>query len=117
MDTPPGEVVCVGEACWESYRCSDSDDINDIILITRRAEVRMANLIVRNVEDEVVRALKARSGEHGVSAEEEHRRILRQALLQPRRRSFAEVLAEIPNVGIDEDFTRSQDDGRADVFD
>ena len=77
----------------------------------------MANLIVRNVEDELVKALKARSGEHGISAEEEHRRILRRALLKPRPRSLAEVLAEIPNVGIDEDFTRSQDDERADVFD
>ncbi len=76
----------------------------------------MANLIVRNVEEEVVKALKARSGEHGVSAEEEHRRILRQALLRPRQRSFAEVLSRIPDVGTDEDFARKQDEERDDVF-
>ncbi len=80
-------------------------------------EFVMANLIVRNVEDEVVKALKARSGEHGISAEEEHRRILRAALLMPRKRSFAEVLSLIPNVGVDEDFSRLQDDKRANVFD
>lgn len=31
----------------------------------------MANLIVRNIDDEIVKALKARAGEHGVSAETE----------------------------------------------
>ena len=77
----------------------------------------MANLIVRNVEDEIVRALKARSGEHGISAEEEHRRILRRALLEPRQRSFAEALSRIPDVGEDEDFARVQDERSSDVFD
>lgn len=77
----------------------------------------MANLIVRNVEEEVVKALKARSGKHGVSAEEEHRRILRQALLKPRQRSLAEALADIPDVGKDEDFARVQDGTSRDVFD
>ncbi len=77
----------------------------------------MANLIVRNVEDEVVKALKAQSGKNGVSAEEEHRRILRRALLKPRPKSFAEALMEIPNVGKDEDFERVQDERPIDVFD
>ena len=77
----------------------------------------MANLIVRNVEDEVVKALKAQSGKNGVSAEEEHRRILRRALLKPRQKSFAEALMEIPNVGRDEDFERVQDDRPVDVLD
>ena len=77
----------------------------------------MANLLVRNVEDEVVEALKARSGQHGVSAEEEHRRILRSALLRPRRKSFAEVLSTMPDVGQDKDFERVQDDPSQDVFD
>ncbi len=40
----------------------------------------MAQLLVRNLEDELVRDLKKRAGEHGVSVEEEHRRILREAL-------------------------------------
>lgn len=76
----------------------------------------MANLIVRNVEEEVVKALKARSGEHGISAEEEHRRILRQVLLKRRQRSFSEVLQRIPSVGADEDFARKQDDEASNVF-
>ena len=77
----------------------------------------MANLLVRNLEDEVVDALKARSGVHGVSAEEEHRRILRAALLGPRKKSFAEVLQSIPDVGIDGDFERRQESANANVFD
>ena len=77
----------------------------------------MANLLVRNIDDEVVEALKARSGRHGLSAEEEHRRILRAALLGPRRKSFAEVLLSIPSVGEDADFERLQDDVATDVFD
>ena len=77
----------------------------------------MANLLVRNVEDEVVQALKARSGQHGISAEEEHRRILRSALLMPRKKSLAEVLLTIPNVGEDEDFSRVQNGESRNVFD
>jgi len=41
----------------------------------------MAQLIVRNIEEKMVKKLKQRAGEHGVSMEEEHRRILRVALL------------------------------------
>jgi plasmid stability protein len=76
----------------------------------------MANLLVRNVEDDVVDALKARSGKHGVSAEEEHRQILRAALLKPRKKSFSEVLSAIPNVGDDQDFARVQDGDVKNVF-
>ena len=39
------------------------------------------SLHVRNVEDELARALKRRAAEKGKSAEAEHRDILRQALL------------------------------------
>lgn len=38
------------------------------------------NLHVRNVDDDVARALKKRASEKGVSAEAEHREILKQAL-------------------------------------
>ena len=76
----------------------------------------MANLVVRNIDDDVVRALKARAGEHGISAEAEHRRILESALMMPKKRSFAEVLLSIPNVGVDQDFERVEDDGAEDVF-
>ena len=66
----------------------------------------MANLIVRNIDDAIVQALKLRASRNGVSAEAEHRRILQQALLQPQKKSFAEVLTLIPEVGNDSDFER-----------
>ena len=68
----------------------------------------MADLLVRGVSEEIVRALKERAGAHGRSAEAEHRDILAAALLGPRKRSFAEVLASMPNVGTDVDFERVQ---------
>ena len=66
----------------------------------------MADLLVRGVDEDVVRALKERAGAHGRSAEAEHREILASALVRPRRRSLAEVLARMPNLGLDEDFER-----------
>jgi plasmid stability protein len=66
----------------------------------------MPDLLVRGVGDEIVRALKERAGARGRSAEAEHRAILMEALARPRRRSFAEVLASMPDVGFDADFER-----------
>jgi plasmid stability protein len=40
----------------------------------------MAQLIVRNLDEGIVDALKARAARHGRSAEAEHRRILESAL-------------------------------------
>jgi plasmid stability protein len=40
----------------------------------------MAQLLVRNIPDALAKTLKKRAVEHGVSAEEEHRRILQEAL-------------------------------------
>ncbi|MEB3338081.1 MAG: DNA-binding protein [Leptolyngbyaceae bacterium] len=77
----------------------------------------MANLIVRNIDDAVVQALKQRASRHGVSAEAEHRKILEQVLLHPPQKSLAEVLRLIPNVGNDTDFERIQDDAKPHVFD
>jgi antitoxin FitA len=77
----------------------------------------MANLIVRNIDEKIVKALKKRASTHGISAEAEHREILEQALLQPQRKSFADVLSQIPNVGNDSDFERSQDDTTRQIFD
>ena len=64
----------------------------------------MAQLIVRNIDDELVARLKRRAAAHGWSAEEEHRRLLRQAL---RSEGLADRLRDIPDVGDDEDFVRS----------
>ena len=66
----------------------------------------MADLLVRGIDETLVRALKTRAGAHGRSAEAEHRAILAAALSGPRKRSFAEVLASIPDVGTDADFER-----------
>ena len=78
----------------------------------------MADLLVRGVDEALVRALKERAGAHGRSAEAEHREILAAALARPRKRSFAEVLASMPEVGIDADFERVESEGKAPrVFD
>ncbi|MEP7010855.1 MAG: DNA-binding protein [Acidobacteriota bacterium] len=70
-----------------------------------------AQLIVRNLEEEVVRELRMRAASHGRSAEAEHREILREALLPGRRKmSLQEFLLTMPNVG--EDADRSEDRGR-----
>jgi antitoxin FitA len=70
----------------------------------------MTDLIVRNVNEAIANALKAQASQHGISAEAEHRRILEQALLRPKKKSFLEMLGQIPDVGTDEDFARGQDD-------
>ena len=44
----------------------------------------MADLLVRGVDDALVRTLKARAGAHGRSAEAEHRAILAAALAVSR---------------------------------
>ena len=66
----------------------------------------MPDLLVRGVDEEIVRALKERAVAHGRSAEAEHREILVAALVRPRKRSFAEVLASMPDVGVGADFER-----------
>jgi len=77
----------------------------------------VANLVVRNLDEDIVRALKQRAAEHGRSAEAEHRAILEAALIKTRRRSLAEVLASMPDVGCDEDFERIDEQGARRVFD
>jgi plasmid stability protein len=73
----------------------------------------MSQLIVRNLEEEVIRELKLRAARHGRSAEAEHREILREALLPARaRKSLKELLLFMPTAGEDADFERSPDSGR-----
>lgn len=71
----------------------------------------MANLLVRGIDEALVKALKQRAVAHGRSAEAEHREILAAALLRPRRRTFAAVLAAMPDVGDDSDFERVEGTG------
>ncbi len=77
----------------------------------------MPSLVVRNIDSEIVQALKVRAGEHGISAEAEHRKILELILLKPKRKSFSEALLAIPNVGLDSDFERIEDESVNHVFD
>lgn len=74
----------------------------------------MPQLIVRQIEEKVVKKLKEQAGQHGVSMEEEHRRILREALLgsSEKKLSFKEYLLQMPDVGPDELFERDRDLGR-----
>jgi antitoxin FitA len=68
-------------------------------------EIFVADLLVRDVEEAVAGALEERAAERGRSVEAEHRAILASALARPRKRkrererTFAEVLASMPEVG------------------
>jgi antitoxin FitA len=67
----------------------------------------MAQLIVRNLDEDLVRELKLRAARHGRSAEAEHRAILEAELRREARgSSFKEVLCSMPDVGEDADFAR-----------
>jgi plasmid stability protein len=66
----------------------------------------MSQLIVRNLDEDLVRRLRQRASEHGRSAEEEHRQILRAAL---RSDGLGAYLTEIPEVGDDADFSRERE--------
>jgi plasmid stability protein len=73
----------------------------------------MAQLIVRNLPDALVRGLKLRAARHGRSTEAEHRCILEDVLSHVKgRKSLKDALRAIPNVGGDSDFVRRQEPGR-----
>lgn len=86
-------------------RSSPRSAITDI---KNESSIAMAQLIVRQIEEKVVRRLKERAGAHGVSMEEEHRQILREALLgtPSKHGSFKDLLQAMPGVGDDADFAR-----------
>jgi antitoxin FitA len=69
----------------------------------------MANLLVRGLDDTLVQNLREQAAAHGRSVEAEHREILAQALVQPKKLSFAELLMSMPYVGEDADFERLND--------
>jgi plasmid stability protein len=79
------------------------------MLLSMIAKFAMAQLIVRSVEEKIVTQLKQRAARHGVSMEEEHRRILREALRhgeRSARRTIKDHLASMPDVGDDALFER-----------
>jgi plasmid stability protein len=70
----------------------------------------MRQLIVRNVRNDIVSALKRRAARHGRSAEAEHREILEASLRgEIERESFKALLASMPDVGSDDDFVFERD--------
>lgn len=66
----------------------------------------MAELILRNLEDQVVHALERRAARHGRSIEAEHREILEVALASEPTEDPKSVLLEMPAVGDDGDYER-----------
>jgi plasmid stability protein len=68
-------------------------------------EVAVSQLLVRDLDQDLVEALKRRAAARGRSAEAEHREILRVTLLgQPVKRPLKELLAEMPYFDDDELF-------------
>lgn len=73
----------------------------------------MAQLIVRNLEENVVKALRERAARKGNSAEAEHREILRDVLMPKRgAKPLKALLLDMPNVGDDDDFARPRGKAR-----
>ena len=79
--------------------------------------ILMPQLLVRDIDEALVYKLKRRAADHGVSAEEEHRRILREALSRPDtgKPSLIEFLtspeAEIhPDTDLDLERSRTLED-------
>jgi antitoxin FitA len=85
-----------------------------VLSLIAATKVRMPQLIVRQIEEKVVKKLKEQAGLHGISMEEEHRRILREALLgRPKRKpTLKKYLLAMPDAGPDEIFERKSDFGR-----
>lgn len=75
--------------------------------------MKKPQLLVRDVDPKLVKALKQRAASNNRSAEAEHREILEKALSGTQRVPLSEVLMRIPAVGDDADFERIDDDGRA----
>jgi plasmid stability protein len=77
----------------------------------------MAQLIVRRIEDRVVRKLRTTAAALGVSVEEAHRRILRKSLLGDATApaSFKAHLRAMPDVGEDSIFERKRTTSRREV--
>lgn len=73
----------------------------------------MAQLLVRNLAEEIVQALRRRAAKHGNSVEEEHRELLRSVLLADKERKpdFKALIAAVPQ-GEDALFERARYLGR-----
>ena len=78
--------------------------------------MKKPQLLVRDVDPELVKALKERAASNNRSTESEHREILERALRGTERVPLAEALLKIPAVGDDSDFLRVDDNEQRDEF-
>lgn len=62
----------------------------------------MAQLLVRKLEPELISRLKEMAHREGITAEEAHRRILREALMESQE-DFKDLLLSIPKAEDDEE--------------
>lgn len=118
MDTIASPHLAASRRRLQSFLIERHDAINASISASRDKERKMATLLVRGIDESLVQRLREQAAANGRSAEAEHRAILALALGGTRRRSFADVLASMPDIGEDADFQRAQDSGEAPrVFD
>lgn len=69
----------------------------------------MPQILIRQLDDAVVRKLRAKAAAEGVSAEEEARRILRRSLVgDVPKVPLMEFLRTMPEIGDDQLFQRSK---------
>jgi plasmid stability protein len=76
----------------------------DIMLSTQPVPETVAQLLVRQLDDDLKARLKRRAARHGLSMEEEARRILRQALEDegaPRAGLGSRIAARFAKIGLD----------------
>lgn len=80
----------------------------------------MAQLVVRNLDPTLIRRLKERATAHGVSVEEEHRRILQSALASPELDVTHDILKQVlvDELGVHDErlFERSKELSRGSDF-
>ena len=72
----------------------------------------MSQLLVRDIPESLVKKLKRRAVENGVSAEEEHRRILKAALAESaekkKPRTLKDAFEELGEIAPDFEFVRDR---------
>ena len=94
-------IVRTDDGCILTFRTSGPH------VLSLLASRPMAQLIVRKLDANLVRALKSRAARNGRSTEAEHRAILESVLGSgPSRPSFKEWLQRMPDAGDDADFAR-----------
>lgn len=75
----------------------------------------MADLLVRGINERLVKVLEREAAAHGRNAETELMAILEEALQKLENRQFIKLLMSMPDVGEDADFERVDDTDEAPV--